>query len=187
MELALSLLGETEVSLNGNMIDDLCAEKAQALLFYLAVESDRAHRREFLAELFWPEKPPGFGRNSLKQALSQLKKALGDQGSDTPYLISSKRDLQFNTGSSHQVDVLQFEEISAQVRKHCGSDQSQCDKCLLLLRDSSDLYRDDFLADFYLSDSPEFNEWVLAKREAYKRIMAENLARMAKYYEEKAD
>jgi DNA-binding SARP family transcriptional activator len=69
MELTLFLLGETEVRIDGKLLKDLSAEKACALLFFLVVESHHAHRRDALAEMFWPEKPQGYGRNNLKQTL----------------------------------------------------------------------------------------------------------------------
>ena len=89
MELTLSLLGDTEIKLNGKSLENLSAQKACALLFFLAVESDHAHQREALAEMFWPEKPEGYGRNSLKQTLALLRGALGDRDLDDPFLISS--------------------------------------------------------------------------------------------------
>jgi len=49
MELSLSLLGETEVRLDNKLLENLSAEKACALLFYLVVESHHAHRRDALA------------------------------------------------------------------------------------------------------------------------------------------
>ena len=187
MELALRLMGETEVRLNGKRIRNLSAEKAHALLFFLAVENDRAHRREALAEMFWPEKPEGYGRNNLKQTLSQLRTALGDKKSPEPFIISSNRDLQFNSGSSYQVDLLEFEQLSLKVRQHCQSQKSTCEKCAALLDHAVKLYNDDFLIDFSLSDSPEFNEWVVTKRETCKRLMTDILKRLINCCQEKGD
>lgn len=183
MDLALSLLGEIEISLNGNVLEDLCAEKAQALLFYLAVESNRAHRREFLAEMFWPEKPPGYARNNLKQTLSQLKKALGDTESDTPFLISSKRDLQFNAGCPHRIDVLELESLFQRSKHHEHKKLADCEGCIEALHQAIELYRDDFLSDFYLPDSPDFNEWAITKREYLRRLVVDSLNKLIDYYE----
>lgn len=187
MNLALSLLGEIEVSLNGNVVCDLCAEKTQALLFYLAVESNRAHRREFLAEMFWPDNPPGYGRNSLKQALSQLKKALDDKISDTPYLISSKRDLQFNTGSNYWIDVLELDRYIQSTKTHDHDSLNHCETCIESLSQATELYRDDFLSDFYLPDSPDFNEWILTKREYYRKLIADSLNILISFHENRSE
>jgi DNA-binding SARP family transcriptional activator len=187
MKLTLSLLGEVEVRLDDNIVEDLSAQKAQALLFYLVVESSRAHRREFLAEMLWPEKPPGYARNNLKQALSQLKKALGDKESETPYLISSKRDLQFNAGSLHWVDVLELERLLQKTNNHQHENATNCESCLENLRQSAKLYRDDFLSDFYLPDSPDFNEWTLTKREYYRRLIVDSLNKLINFHEHRRE
>ena len=133
MDLALTLLGETGFNLNGKPIKNLSAEKAYALLIYLVVDSHHAHRRDALAEMFWPEKPEGSGRNNLKQTLSILRTALGDRQSQEPFIFSSNRDLQFNTNSDFQVDLLEFEDLSRKVQKHCHSTDNTCEKCTVLL------------------------------------------------------
>ena len=52
-------------------------KKHLALLVYLAVEGRRAHRRDRLAELFWPNVPAAEARHSLATALSILRPRLG--------------------------------------------------------------------------------------------------------------
>lgn len=52
-------------------------KKHLALLVYLAVEGRRAHRRDRLAELFWPSVPAAEARHSLATALSILRPRLG--------------------------------------------------------------------------------------------------------------
>ena len=50
--------------------------KYGALLAYLAFYRDRAHPREVLIEMFWPEAAEKQARNSLSQALSSLRHQL---------------------------------------------------------------------------------------------------------------
>lgn len=52
-------------------------KKHLALLVYLAVEGRRAHRRDRLAELLWPNVPSAEARHSLATALSILRPRLG--------------------------------------------------------------------------------------------------------------
>ena len=52
--LSIRLLGPPQVSLAREPVAGLRSDKALALLAYLAVESDRAHRREKLAGMLWP-------------------------------------------------------------------------------------------------------------------------------------
>ncbi len=53
-----------------------CTDKEAAFVVYLAITS-RAHPREALAELFWPERPPDQSLANLRVLLSRLRKKLG--------------------------------------------------------------------------------------------------------------
>jgi hypothetical protein len=70
--LALYLFGGFRAELDGNPLTSFGTDKNRALLAYLALESDRPHRREALASLLWPARPDPVARNSLRQALYQL-------------------------------------------------------------------------------------------------------------------
>ena len=82
-------------------------KKHLAVLVYLAVESGRAHRRERLAELFWPNVPLAEARHSLATALSVLRPRLG------PKAIESSRDhVRLAAGRLHlDLDRLRSGEI----------------------------------------------------------------------------
>jgi DNA-binding SARP family transcriptional activator/tetratricopeptide (TPR) repeat protein len=58
-------------------------KKHLALLVFLAVESRRAHRRDRLAELLWPDVPVAEARHSLATALSILRPRLGAESLET--------------------------------------------------------------------------------------------------------
>ena len=187
MKLGLSLLGEIEICLDGRMVENLRSEKARALLFFIVIESDTAHRRDALVEMFWPEKPEGYGRNSLKQATAILRKAFGNNDIEEQFFFSSNREMHFNAGSSHWVDVFEIEKIISTVRLHKHQKLEICDVCARQLDQAATLYRDDFLAGFYLPDCQTFDEWVISKREYYKRLMAEGLLNLSTYHEGKKE
>ena len=63
--------------------------RIQALLAYLALESARAHTREALAALFWPDEPDQVAKQNLRQALYQLRQLLGEQ--IDPFLLDDAR------------------------------------------------------------------------------------------------
>ena len=67
--LSLSLLGPFQVTLDGDPVIAFESDKVRALLAYLAVESDRPHRREKLVGLLWPEWSDQAARNSLRFGL----------------------------------------------------------------------------------------------------------------------
>ena len=77
--LKIHMFGSFDVRLDGQSIIQFDTEKTRALLAYLASESDHSHQREYLAEMFWPERPPGAARANLRHALSILRKLIGDR------------------------------------------------------------------------------------------------------------
>ena len=64
--LAIFLFGPFQVTLDGAPVTDFKTNKGQALLAYLAVEADRAHERESLTGLLWPEQPEEAARVNLR-------------------------------------------------------------------------------------------------------------------------
>ena len=76
--LEIHLLGSFRVTLNGEPVTAFESDKVRALLAYLAVESDRPHRRERLVGLPWPNWPERSARQNLSQALYNLRAAIGD-------------------------------------------------------------------------------------------------------------
>ena len=46
-----------------------------------------------------------------------------------------------------------------------------------------DLYRGEFLSDFYLPDNQEFNDWIVLKREVYHRQVSEAFGKLALIHE----
>ena len=77
--LMLRLLGSFDGTLDGKPLSGFDSDKSRALLAFLAVESHRAHRREVLCNLLWPNVAESSARQSLSQALSNLRKLLVQQ------------------------------------------------------------------------------------------------------------
>src|SRR5215470_15799648 len=73
--LDLTLLGGFLARFRGEPVT-LPTKKTQALLAYLALPVGHAHQRDKLATLLWGGTPEASARNSLRQALFVLRKAL---------------------------------------------------------------------------------------------------------------
>lgn len=175
--LGISVFGPLRITLDEKPIRGMASDKVRALLVYLALEANRPHRRDALAELLWPDKPQGVARNSLKQALANLRKLMGDRDSDAPYLIVSRNDVQFNSESDHRIDALTFSEHVTAAEKHAHED-GPCDACGERLRQAVKIYQGDFLDAFSLPDSKGFEEWALLNREGFRRRMANSLRKI---------
>lgn len=76
MDIALTLLGPPQLELSGAAPPRL-GTKPLALLAFLALERG-PHGRDELAALLWSDSPPDAARTSLRQALHQLRSAVGD-------------------------------------------------------------------------------------------------------------
>lgn len=111
-------------------------KKHLALLVYLAVEHGRTHRRDRLAEFFWPRAASAEGRHSLATALSVLRPRLA-RGT----LETSREWVRLHTDQlALDVDRLRSREVLGSA--HTG-----------------DLEVTGFLEGFDVSDATEFSLW----------------------------
>ena len=91
--LELATLGTLAFRLGGEPVAGLKTEKVRALLVYLAVENDRPHRRQSLAGLLWTDFPERKARTNLRHALANLRKALGEDQNDPPFLLVERETI----------------------------------------------------------------------------------------------
>jgi DNA-binding SARP family transcriptional activator len=180
--LIINLFGELRITLNGTSIPGIASNKGRALLAYLAVEGHVAHRRERLAEMLWPDREQRVARNSLKQSLASLRKAIGDRSAERPVLLSEQDKIRFNSDSEHCIDVLELKQLIEATRHHGHAKMAPCPDCETRLRMAVALYRGDFLEGFSIPDSQPFEEWALMNRETYRRQISRALRRLASLY-----
>jgi len=87
----IELLGGLRVSQGERVITRFSTWKTGALLGYLACYADRAHPREVLIELLWPERSPAAGRQNLSTALTSLRHQLEPPGIRSGAIIRADR------------------------------------------------------------------------------------------------
>jgi predicted ATPase/DNA-binding SARP family transcriptional activator len=180
--LSISLLGPVWASRGAAGAVVLRTQKEWALLAYLAVEAGHPHTRETLAELLWPERPPGVGGASLRQALTGLRHAIGDC-----YLLTTRQTVQFNTAAPYWLDVHAFSAHLWATRTHTHQDLAACGICMGHLQQAAALYRGDFLASIAVGDSLAFEDWAVLQREWLFRHQIEALERLADYWQSLGD
>ena len=108
------LFGMPEFLRGGTEPIRLAERKSRALLAYLAAHPGVAQSRDRLAELFWPDRVEGAGRASLRQALSSIRKAMGDVA-DSLLIVS--RESVMLTADGVKTDVLSLESAAGDVEK----------------------------------------------------------------------
>ena len=168
--LVLSLLGPFQATYGQQRLSHLRVRSAQALLILLTVEG-RAQQREQLVDLLWPGMPLASGRKNLRQALYELRQLFPvvgarDEGAEVPLLLADRQTIRINEQAAVFLDLDQFDALLQTKEPH-------------KLAQAVDLYRGDFLSDFFLPDSSTFEAWVAARRAAYRRQVLEALTFLA--------
>lgn len=179
--LSLHLLGAFQVTLDSQSVKGFDSDKVRALLAYLAVESDRPHRRQSLAGLLWPEQPEQTARSNLRYALANLRRVIGDRTADPPFLAISRQTLQFNPHPNVWFDVAAFTQSLLSVEGLSGP------KIVERLEQAVALYRAPFLEGFFVKNSVPFEEWLLFKREQLAHQATSALRQLTDIYEERGD
>ena len=164
-KLSLSVLGSFAASLDERPLTQFRTKSVQALLVYLTCRPER-HLREQLMTLLWPELPQKSAQGSLRQTLYLLRQAIPellsqDGSSAVPLLLVDRKTVQINPNGRYDLDMRTFTELLKE-------DESRWSEAV-------DIYRGDFLADFYLPDSAPFEEWAHARRNRLKRQMLTTL------------
>ncbi|MBK8900082.1 MAG: tetratricopeptide repeat protein [Anaerolineaceae bacterium] len=163
IELSVFLLGPFTASLGDQPLYKFRTNKVQALLIYLIMEAEQIHRRETLMNILWPDLPQPSAQVNLRQTVYRLRQAIPQVPSkngrkEVPFLISERQTVQINPEADFFLDVAAF---TAQIEHNPAQ--------------AVTLYRDDFLSDFYLSDSNEFEAWAQAQRGLLRRQVLDAL------------
>ncbi len=119
----------------------------EALLIYLACQG-RPVSRDLLAELLWPERSQQQARVNLRLALHRLRRQLD------PFLLITRQTIGLNPNAAIDLDAAHFE--ARLTNGHVAQ--------------ATTLYRGDFLIDFYLDESPAFEQWALLERERLRTL-----------------
>lgn len=110
-------------------------QKAEALLYYLAVEKKTT--RERAASLLWDNCDEATARKNLRHAVYTIKKSAGAE----LILPCGRQELILN----RELSVI-----------------SDYDR---LLEECPDVYQGEFMTGFYIKNTPAFEEWMLGKRQ----------------------
>jgi DNA-binding SARP family transcriptional activator/tetratricopeptide (TPR) repeat protein len=155
MSLEIRLLGQLEVSRNGNPLPLPPSKKTRALLAYL-VATHRAHSRAHLCELLWegPDDP----RAALRWSLTKLRQLLDDD--DTIRLVADHEQASFDARGA-SVDLADLRaEVSA----------GPAHASIEILKRAADRFRGEFLDGLDLADCYRYHEWWTAERESIRAL-----------------
>ncbi len=158
--LKLALLGPLQITIDDEPLIGLDSGKAQALLCYLAVSghfgrlnsveplsAGRSHSRHTLANLLWGELPESDARRNLRGVILRLRQLLA------PYLQISHQTVGLNPDAAVWLDTAVFQQTIHIGEKERGGWQT-----------AVQLYRGEFLQEFYIRQAPEFDNWLQEQR-----------------------
>ncbi len=182
--LRLQLLGMFHLMRGEQTLGEFESSKVRALLSYLVVERGKSHSRDALAGLLWPDALDTVARKNLRQALTNLRKVIGDAEADPPYLEISRYQICVHPNAALEVDVAEFNRLLKVVDTHAHRNMARCTLCAERLQQAVDLYQGEFLAGLHVGGSYLFDEWLVLVRERLHRQAIRSLELLATYYEQ---
>src|SRR5436190_242902 len=185
--LELTLLGGFHAYVDGSPVTGFDTDKTRALLVYVAMEPARAHSRELLAGLLWPELADDAARRNLRNSLFKLRQALGEQDGSPGFLIVTPQTVQLDPASDYRCDAAEFSRLIAACHEHRHRKLDHCTSCHSRLQRAAELYQGDFLRGLHLADSQDFEEWHVIRREALHREALDALSRLSSYHEARGE
>jgi DNA-binding SARP family transcriptional activator/predicted ATPase len=166
-QLALFLFGTPTIELDGVPVY-FATRKTQAILIYLII-TRQPQSREMLMLLLWPAADTLRGRASLRRALADIKKVIGEN-----WLTTEGDIVALNEEADIQVDVWEYRQLITAVHSDPKTTYSQ----------ALSLYQADFLAGFGLRDSPAFDEWQFFEQEGLRQSFLQVLESLITWHRE---
>ncbi|WP_051390193.1 BTAD domain-containing putative transcriptional regulator [Bradyrhizobium sp. Ec3.3] len=157
----LALLGGLRLQTDSGEPVPLSTKKAGALLAYLALHAGQAQARAKLATLLWGDRGEAQARDSLRQALTLVRKALSHVD---PHALMAYEDTISFKPSSLATDAIIFGDLVAQR----GADS---------LEQAVALYGGELLEGFQVT-APEFESWETAERERFRELALQAMTRL---------
>jgi DNA-binding SARP family transcriptional activator len=149
-------LGPVDVSVDGGPAPpDLLWRKHLALLVYLARSPRKARSRDHLVGLLWGDRTDAAARHSLSEALRVIRRHAGDAAVET-----TQGQVRLAAGFV-EVDVDQLEALA-------GAENWE---------PAAELIAGEFLEGFAVPGASEFEDWLAAEREHWRRRGVEVLVR----------
>lgn len=176
--LSLSAFGPLRILWNDQPVTGLGSGKLAALLLYLAAQPGQ-HRRDTLADLFWPDLSAESARLNLRQTVFQLRSVL-TEATGRDFLVSGRDLLGIDPDSPHRLSVA---DLVSPLPVCAGPRTESCAACLSSQEARADACRGPFLADLSLPGCPGFEEWQQCQRESYHLHLLNLLARLSDCHE----
>jgi DNA-binding SARP family transcriptional activator len=150
--LELFLLGPPYLQREGLHIP-IGRKRVLALMAYLTI-TGKAHQRNDLAGLFWPNKDENQANIELRRGISILGQIWGWE-----HLEITREMVHVAPRCVPWTDAVEFRQRIKTWKQHTHSPNLVCRECLATLAGAIGLYCDDFMTGFSLNGAPDFEIW----------------------------
>ncbi|MEF3123647.1 BTAD domain-containing putative transcriptional regulator [Rhizobium leguminosarum] len=164
----IRLLGGLEVTSREHRQIRFTTRKTSLLFAALALAGRRGHRRELLSEAFWPGRGSEQSRNSLRQALVDIRRSFPSGGDAAVYIDGDQETVALITGPD-ETDISIFDR-----KLEAGRTAD--------LAFAADLYRGEVLAGEAIPDG--LDEWFGPYRSTYQRKALQLVERLSLAFSE---
>ena len=158
----IMLLGPIAIEREGMPLSGFESRKALALLCFLALE-DKAISRSYLAGLFWGYKSEDRARNNLSRVLSNISSRIPD------CLEADRQSVRFRRSADCWIDTDAFAALE---------EQNDAESWTA----SVEICRGEIMEGLFIDDCPEFDLWLLAKRETWRQRVTNRLRYLIDHY-----
>ena len=174
-QLELRLLGGFEARFGGEAVTGFESQKARALLTYLVLHRDQSLDRDLLAGLLWAERSDESARKNLRQALYSIRTSIATEKDSPEILLREQRTLRINPEIDCWIDAEAFKSAHTAGVGPKGPDPHHLTK-------AARLYKGDFLAGFFVRDSPAFEDWLIATQEELREEAVDTFRTLVTVY-----
>lgn len=175
--LYIQMFGSADFFVSGKPVTTKLSAKSLAILIFLICHEQHRATREKLASMFWGESYETATYN-LRYNLWNIKKVIPPDNEGSDFLITSKDFCAINPAYQYTADLLRLQQLLKEYPSDAPLD---------VLVEIQEILNKEFLEDFHIRDSDEFNDWLLFERTRYQKLSQQNLEQLYDCYIESQD
>jgi DNA-binding SARP family transcriptional activator len=176
-DLVIYTLGTFEVYRDQRLIQNWNGRKGAAILKYLLLQQGQPVHKEVLMEAFWPDSDVESARNTLNQAVFQLRQALANGEFDhaaNRYILYQNEHYSLNPALNIRVDYQEFNQCYDAATRALRQQQESA--AILNFASAEAIYRGEFLPD------SRYDDWTENTRRALESRFLHTLDTLGAYY-----
>lgn len=171
MKLFVKYIGRVAFRVNGETVTEQLSEKSKGILLYMILNNKEYHRNQ-LKQLFWCDFSEESANRNLRHAIWNIRKVFRNINSAFDVLTNvSKSVIKLNDSLIIERDLDNFEVLM----KQDNISEEEIISCL-------ENFGQDFLENFFINDSQDFNNWVYFERESFRRKYFNHLLSVAQNF-----